>query len=81
MDEIRAATSKLKVPVRTTNAVKEPHLRGKLGVVLVDHKFTDMQFSFMVDIGPDHGLLQCGAFEIEALDPTDPDYQEATNTP
>lgn len=57
----------MKVPVRTTDAVKEPELRGLEGFLLMDHEYTDMVSSFMVEIPGHEQLLQCGSFEIEVI--------------
>lgn len=66
-----------KVYVRTTDEVKEPHLRGLVGELLIDHEFTDMVSSYMVRVPGHEQLLQCGSFEIEpirdAVDLADPD--------
>lgn len=74
---MRACDSLIKVPVRTTNEVKEPHLRNRVGVYMADHPYSDGISSFMVDIGSDNGLLQCGLYEIAVIDTSDPDYERA----
>lgn len=63
----------MRIPVRTNDEVKEPHLRNRVGWLLMDHEFTDMRFSFIIQLPDCEELLQCGYWEFKALDPNDPD--------
>ena len=63
----------MRVPVRLTDSVKEPHLRGRIGYLLADHPATDMTRSFIVDIG-EGNHCQCAVYEIDVLKKDDPDY-------
>lgn len=68
------AKAGIRVPVRTTKEVKEEHLRGLIGDVLLGHEYTDGVSSFIVQVPGHEHLLQCGRFEIQFLGKDDPDY-------
>lgn len=56
-----------RIPVRTTDAVKEPHLRNRDGHLLLDHPNTDMTHSFIIELPGEEHLLQCGSWEFETI--------------
>lgn len=68
----------MRIPVRTTEAVKEPRLRNRVGYLLMDHEYTNMATSFIIELPDEEQLLQCGSWEFEALDRDDPDYPKMT---
>ncbi len=64
----------IRVPVRTTSAIKEPLLRNRVGHLLIDHEYTDMRQSFIIELPEEDDLLQLGLWEFEVLRKDDPDY-------
>lgn len=71
----------IRVPVRTTAAVKEPHLRHRNGFLLVDHPNTDMTHSFIIELPDEEHYLQCGLWEFERLEDDRPPYAEEPDGP
>lgn len=61
--------SDLRIPVRTTDAVKEEHLRNREGHLLLDHEYTNMTTSFIIELEGESELLQCGSWEFKTIEP------------